>query len=207
MPRVRRHSSGFTLIELLVVIAIIALLLGLLLPALQKVREAAARLRCQNNLKQLALGVHAFHDNQGIYPTYNGVAPYTGSGAPTQASNPKAVYGSWLVHVLPYIEQGGLYNQINEDVQRFGNTGGAVTAPGGPLISPAVPAVLDTSGLVFRPAVPATYNQWTAAGGHQEWVATTNNNGYTIWVQRDVPPRFPDPGTGTPAGWYRPLSD
>lgn len=96
------RKRGFTLIELLVVIAIIAVLIGLLLPAVQKVREAAARSQCQNNLKQLSLGIHSYHDAEGQFPT--------GSvkGAPS------ALYLiGWTARIFPYIEQGNVRQQLD----------------------------------------------------------------------------------------------
>ena len=95
-----RSRSAFTLIELLVVIAIIAVLIGLLLPAVQKVREAAARAQSQNNLKQLTLACHSYHDvNQGLQ---------SAAFFPTP-SNPATTYGTWIIPILPYIEQDNVH--------------------------------------------------------------------------------------------------
>src|SRR5947208_459286 len=103
LPRTsRRPRAGFTLIELLVVIAIIAVLIGLLLPAVQKVREAAGRMSCSNNLKQLSLGFHNFHDNYGVFPW---------SRARGAIDAP-----SWAVLILPYIEQTATWTRFTDPV-------------------------------------------------------------------------------------------
>jgi prepilin-type N-terminal cleavage/methylation domain-containing protein/prepilin-type processing-associated H-X9-DG protein len=108
-----KRSHGFTLIELLVVIAIIAILIGMLLPAVQKVREAAARSSCQNKLKQLALALHNYHDPNGKFPpgAQEDVLP-----RPTPATATYIRGTSWIVFILPYIEQEALYKQYRFDL-------------------------------------------------------------------------------------------
>src|ERR1017187_5208163 len=93
----RYSRPGFTLIELLMVVAIIGILIALLLPAAQSAREAARRAQCTNNLKQIGLAMHDYHDQQGTFPP--GVKG--------------CCWGTWLLFVLPYIEQASLYNSWN----------------------------------------------------------------------------------------------
>jgi prepilin-type N-terminal cleavage/methylation domain-containing protein/prepilin-type processing-associated H-X9-DG protein len=139
MSQVRfRRERGFTLIELLVVIAIIAILIGLLLPAVQKVRDAAARSSCQNKIKQLALALHNYHDANSKLPPgcQEDVLPN-----PNPAGNTTYIKGtSWIVFCLPYIEQEALYRQYNFTQAYNSTANGLVGAnvvptiycPGGP---------------------------------------------------------------------------
>ncbi len=93
--------AGFTLVELLVVIAIIGILVGLLLPAVQAAREAARRMSCSNNLKQLGLSIHNYHDTYKTFPGNTGTLP-----------NSTRLGASWLVQIFPYLEQGAAFNQL-----------------------------------------------------------------------------------------------
>lgn len=103
--RFRRRAFGFTLVELLVVIAIIGILVALLLPAIQAAREAARRSQCSNNLKQLGLGLHNYHDTHGWFPP--GVIANTLNAGTTPPANM-----SWMPMLLPFIEQSALHDQL-----------------------------------------------------------------------------------------------
>ena len=98
------RRAGFTLIELLVSIAIIALLLGLLLPAIQKVRASVARVDCQNRMKQLALGLHNYHTTAEVFP----------AGMTVKLDSGKTPYLSWFARILPYVEQPTIWKNVED---------------------------------------------------------------------------------------------
>jgi prepilin-type N-terminal cleavage/methylation domain-containing protein len=172
----RLKKSGFTLIELLVVIAIIAILIGLLLPAVQKVREAAARAKCSNNLKQVALACHNYHDTYKRLPpprgnyfiTYAqalGLGP--GSNPPYGGLYPGGFtqYGGWMVTILPYVEQDNLRKNMNY-------TGTNWVTPYFTYSAKPVPTFMCPSDVRDLTQVPAGYGAFTSYMG----VTGSDNN-------------------------------
>jgi prepilin-type N-terminal cleavage/methylation domain-containing protein/prepilin-type processing-associated H-X9-DG protein len=180
--------KGFTLIELLVVIAIIAILIGLLLPAVQKVREAAARMQCSNNLKQLGLAAHTHHDAYKRFPPGINLPISTQSGAvfPTNTLVTSGKIGqppvagqffSWIEALFPFMEQDNLYRNLNLTQREFANTNGpnsfgAQIVP--ILLCPSDP--LDNQVSTFVSGGTTFYfglNSYGANGGTRAWFVSS----------------------------------
>lgn len=134
MRSLRRRSFGFTLIELLVVIAIIAILVALLLPAIQKARESARRSQCQNNLKQIGLALHNYHDSHLVFPPGQIVTSWIGNPTavtpllfvnPLEPVSPLVNQGfhgtSWMFHILPHLEQRAVYEAWRQNWNVWNN--------------------------------------------------------------------------------------
>jgi prepilin-type N-terminal cleavage/methylation domain-containing protein len=146
--------KAFTLIELLVVIAIIAVLIGLLLPAVQKVREAASRTKCANNLKQVALALHSYHGARGFFPhgTYNYI---DGTGSTPPPYNGSQDRRCWVQDILPYLEQEALFKEFDAFMSN-----GAHHALDFPDNTTVIPTLMCPSG----PAGPKV-KTWNTGGG------------------------------------------
>lgn len=213
MTSPRPARLGFTLIELLVVIAIIAILIGLLLPAVQKVREAAARLKCQNNLKQIGLALHNYETANQYYPP-----SFIHRGALTTNN------GSWSIHgrLLPYVEQGNAYNVVNLDAPYDSqlNTGVPTmrvpificpsevndqvrTKDGVPYVYPVTYGFNMGSWLVFNPATNSGGNgafypnsrlrPMSFTDGLSNTIAASEVKAFTSYTRNNA-----DPGPGIP---------
>jgi prepilin-type N-terminal cleavage/methylation domain-containing protein len=161
-----KRGKGFTLIELLVVIAIIAVLIGLLLPAVQKVREAANRAQSQNNIKQMLVAVHNCNDSYGKLPTCSGFFPQAGAN---NGAGPPAPHGTVWYFLLPFMEQQNLYNGIAGNSGNY--TGGVIKTFLGPG-DPTMPAngIMTNNGNRGGISYAANYNVFQTgdfAGGPQ----------------------------------------
>ncbi len=167
----RNRSRGFTLIELLVVIAIIAILIALLLPAVQQAREAARRTQCKNNLKQIGLGLHNYHDTHRVFP-------YGGSGDANYnwgagASTGHGIY-NWRGFILPFIDQAPLYNAMASGMGTWNVSQAPGTPPAGyATTASALPAVKQVLEVYQCPSDPGGIK--TAAGG--PWGGTPQYSG------------------------------
>jgi len=173
----RNRTAGFTLIELLVVIAIIAILIALLLPAVQQAREAARRTQCRNNMKQIGLALHNYHDAHLIFPFSSSHDGGGGSNADTPVLN----HTGWLM-LLPFLDQAPLYNQFNLN-QATGNwlddnpahpgplQGDAVTSGNAALVTNEIPAFkCPSDGFTGK----ASTNNTTYGTGTAQAAAFTN---------------------------------
>jgi prepilin-type N-terminal cleavage/methylation domain-containing protein/prepilin-type processing-associated H-X9-DG protein len=168
-----QRRRAFTLIELLVVIAIIGILIALLLPAVQKIREAAARMQCSNNLKQIGLGAHNYHDTNGRLPAAS-LIPYASVDTDGNLLMQEAFGPNWAVWLLPYIEQGPLFEQANP----ASYPGFAVVKDGGNkgsrnMVGGADYAKFNLSWRVIRAATVKTYLCPSDPNNQQPYVDNT----------------------------------
>jgi type II secretory pathway pseudopilin PulG len=176
----RLCRPALTSVELAVIAAIIAILAALFLSAVQAARESANRSQCQNNLRQLALAVHHFHEARGTLPTYCGIHPAVQNRVGA-ADNPRAVYGGWLAHLLPFAGADDLYRVIHEDIKTKGRN------------TPECRTVITPATGTWVPGTPGEEGRWEPPRrrviddpGVLEWVGVQRQNGYHTAVLQVV---------------------
>jgi prepilin-type N-terminal cleavage/methylation domain-containing protein/prepilin-type processing-associated H-X9-DG protein len=195
------RRKGFTLIELLVVIAIIAILIGLLVPAVQKVREAAARIQCENNLKQIGLATHAYHDTYKRFPSGVNLPVSTQSGAvfPTNNLVKKGLIGpppvpgqfiSWGEAILPFIEQANLQKNLDLTQREYANCNGP-NSTGAQIVQIFICPSDNLQNLVSTYTTGGvTYyfgmNSYGANGGTRSWYITSMTTDGMFYINSRV---------------------
>lgn len=171
--RLGKRVRAFTLIELLVVIAIIAILIALLLPAVQQAREAARRTQCRNNLKQIGLALHNYHDTAGTFPPPQ-IMTYYAPGAVSGATGLPRNH-TWISMILPYFDQAPLYNSIDfsEPIMGVGGTAPQTVSGGNTIVGTTVPGLQCPSDPGFGGntslAHGLTHTNYAGANGWDWW--------------------------------------
>jgi prepilin-type N-terminal cleavage/methylation domain-containing protein len=184
MDAFRSRRKAFTLIELLVVIAIIAILIALLLPAVQQAREAARRSQCKNNLKQLGLAMHNYHDAHNLLPIASMTSRNPSCNTSSTGNNGQSGY-VWLRYIMPYIDQANLYNSWNENKYYQDNTTVTNGLTNAQIMRTTIPGLLCPSDPPFR--------AWGPLGGILNYNYAVNL-GNLFWGSNSY--------TGTPAVTY-----
>ncbi len=168
---VTKRVRGFTLVELLVVIAIIGILVALLLPAIQAAREAARRTECTNNVKQLGIALHNYHDTHGRFPP-SGILY---GDAPVPHVLP--YHHTWLVMILPFIEEGSLYDQVDKNWPIYKDVNGQPQ----PIVSTKVDTLLCPSALELDLSTATrnmAYTNYAGSEGYHWWTTAFLNTGH-----------------------------
>jgi len=183
MKRSRSKRIGFTLIELLVVIAIIAVLVAILLPAVQQAREAARASQCRNNMKQLMLAMHNYHESHGMFPFSYAVGPVSNPISWVPANDHNTLrQSSWVTMCLPFFDQAALYAKVDHGVQLMVPDNNTTSSPNllvaqTPLPVMLCPSAPHPSKLIRRADMDGTMA--TLALGATDYKAVAGNNWYT----------------------------
>ena len=176
----RRRRAGVTLVELLVVTALIGILVALLLPAIQFVRGTARRMQCSGQLRQIGLGLQAYHESHGTFPP-GGISLAPCCRGPT--------YTTWTIAILPYVEQQGLYDQYRQDRPNEHPANRQVVETFVPLY--LCPSDVKTEDLERPEHGPGKRSHWTPGSYRAVSGATTANNGDWYFDNPSLPPQMP----------------